>query len=288
MEENIYYTHAGFFHADEVTGYAILELANICTDFERLTDLNNIPTSGIVADIGREYDPTKNRFDHHQGFFTRENGYPLASAGMIWNEYGELCAKIQTGSADSEEIEWIANRIDERLIQGIDAHDADSNYSNTAGCSAGSVNVLTLSNIIAMMNTDTPDDHECQSIAFDKAAGIVREIIQQAVREAKVAYYTRKQFDKVATIQDDVIVLSESLPWKEIVCERYPGAKYVIAPSVHPGSPYCMVAVPIEPTEREVKKPIERPEWFKGFIHQGKWIAGGESVEELINLASCQ
>ena len=28
--------------------------------------------------------------------------------------------------------------------------------------------------------------------------------------------------------------------------------------------------------------------WFQGFIHQGKWIAGGNSVDELLDLAQYQ
>lgn len=43
-----YYTHSGFFHTDEVTGYAICRLAGVCTTREltRLSDLNNIPSDG--------------------------------------------------------------------------------------------------------------------------------------------------------------------------------------------------------------------------------------------------
>lgn len=52
-----YYTHSGFFHADEVAGYAICRLAGVCDQLVRLTDLSSIPSNGIVADIGRDWSP---------------------------------------------------------------------------------------------------------------------------------------------------------------------------------------------------------------------------------------
>ena len=85
--------------------------------------------------------------------------------------------------------------------------------------------------------------------------------------------------------EGQVIILSEQLPWKEIVHEQHEDTLFVIAPSNHPGSKFSMVAVPVEPDSREVKVQIQRPEWFDGFIHQGKWIAGGNSVKELRQLA---
>lgn len=278
-----YYTHSGFFHADEVFGYAICHLASVCDNVVRVEDLNNIPTDGVIADIGREWEPKEMKFDHHQGFFPRENGIPYASAGMLWKHWGEDVVSSFTNRSENDN--EIAARVDETLIQGIDAHDADNRYYHEATCSAGRVRALTISNMIALMNTDDPSNYMVQKDAFHIAANTAMRIIRQSVLIAKKHIEAKDKFLKVATNYGEVIVLSEGLPWKEIVHESYPEALFIISPSNHPGNPYSMVAVPVEPEKREIKKPIERPEWFDGFIHQGKWIAGGKDEKELRRLA---
>lgn len=276
-------------HADEVAGYAICKLARACENFVRLTDLNDIPTDGIIADIGREYNPSMWQFDHHQGFFTRSNGMPYASAGMLWEWYGKEAVDFVTlpdgDRFNTREIEEIAARVDETLIQGIDAHDADSGYKLTATCSGGSVRPLSISHIIAMMNSDDPKNHEAQDRAFQRAADLMEDVLIASIRSAAKFVEAKKKFAQVSEVRGNVIVMSEGLPWREIVHEQHPDALFVIGPSGHPGNPWSLLAVPVEPESREIKKSIERPEWFKGFIHQGKWIAGGESVEQLERLA---
>lgn len=279
-----FYTHAGLFHADEVMAFAITHLAGLTSADElvRLTDLDNIPSGGIVADIGREWIPAKRKFDHHQGFFLRDNGYPLASAGMVWEEFGEVVVANLYGEYDTQ---IAARRVSTTLIQGIDAHDADNSYNLSASCCAGDVRVLSLSNVISMYNGPDVNDHENQRHQFLRAAHLAVTLLLKAVDEAVEFVKTRRNFNAKVLLGGRLLVLEEGCPWKEIVEEDYPSALYVISPSNHPGSPFSMIAVPVKPSSREVKKPIERPDWFKGFIHQGKWIAGGKSVEELTKLA---
>lgn len=290
-----YYTHAGSFHADDAAGYVELLLAGVVHYVLRLEDLTIIPSGGVVGDIGRHWDEGNDQFDHHQGFFTRPNGYPYATAGMIWKKYGfkavnnVISESIQDASDKPSitEMEEIAARVDEILVQGIDAHDADSQYHCTATCSAGSVRVTTISNVVSMMNTPDPSDGEAQLHAFGIACNFLGNIFRSAILSAAKFIEAKKKFAEVAQIDCEgaVIILYEGLPWKEIVHEQHPDALFVISPSNHPGNPWSMVAVPVHPERREVKKQIERPEWFKGFIHQGKWIAGGNSPEELRDLA---
>ena len=297
MKKLPFYTHGGFFHAVEVTAYAICELAGVCEKFTRLTSLEDIPQDGIIADIGREYDPDNLKFDHHQGLICREveikgvsfaiKGIPYASAGMTWDHFGLQCTAnlMPQLAGQSAKVRAIVQRVDETLIQGIDAHDADSAYRVTATCSSGNVRPITISNIIAGMNTDDISNAAEQDKAFIAASDLMQSILKSHIRQAGKFMEACDMFDTVATIQEQVITLSEGLPWKEIVHERHPKALFVISPSNHPGNPWSMIAVPVDPESREVKKPIERPEWFSGFIHQGKWIAGGSSLEELLRLA---
>ena len=288
MKKLPFYTHSGFFHADEVTGFAICELADQCSEVVRLTSLDDIPEDGVIADIGREYDPERLKFDHHQGMIRRETGCPYASAGLLWKHYGVAAVMnlLPVLAGQKSRVDAIVQRVDETIIQGIDAHDADNAYVLSATCSAGEVRPVTISHIIAGMNAEDVAIHEKQASLFKLAAGLVQNILRSHIRSAAKFMEACDMFDAVAKVQGQIITLSEGLPWREIVHERYPDVLYIISPSNHPGNPWSMTAVTVKPESRECKRPIERPDWFTGFIHQGKWIAGGSSIEELKKLAA--
>jgi uncharacterized UPF0160 family protein len=278
-----YYTHAGFFHCDEITGYVICTLARKTKDLVRLTDFTDLPTDGIVADIGREHDVSKLRFDHHQGFALREDGFPYASAGLLWDEYGREVIELLVGESAHTNSIW--KRVDEKLIKGIDAHDSDNAYSLNAYCVAGEVNAYSLSNVVSLYNGKDFNDHKQQRESFFKAANLIKLALESEIKSAKSLIEDAERFEDIAKINGGVAILSEGVSWKEIIDEKYPEVRFVILPSAHPANPFSMIAVPLEPSSRELKLAIERPEWFKGFIHQGKWISASNTQEELERLA---
>jgi len=62
-------THYGQFHADEVSAIALLRAAGFKVVVDRLnhqTPENELEKYDLVVDLGRVYDPSKGRFDHHQ------------------------------------------------------------------------------------------------------------------------------------------------------------------------------------------------------------------------------
>jgi len=278
-----YYTHAGFFHCDEITGYVICTLAGITKDLERLTSFTNLPTDGVVADIGREHDVSRRRFDHHQGFALRQDGFPYASAGLLWDEYGRKAITQLVG--ETKHLEKVWKLVDDNLIKGIDAHDSDNAYSLIAVCVAGEVRASSLSNIVSLFNTKDFHNHSEQRKAFFKASNLIKLAVESEIESSKKMLDDSDRFEDIVQINGAVAVLSEGVSWKGIVHEKYPEVRFVILPSAHPDNPLSMIAVPVEPNSRELKISIERPEWFKGFIHQGKWIAASNSQEELERLA---
>lgn len=282
-----YYTHAGLFHCDEVTGWIICKLARKCDDLVRLTDITNIPDDGLVADIGREYDPANLRFDHHQGFILREDGFPYASAGLLWKEFG---LTVIENLISKEEFlaygEDIVQRVDDKFIKGIDAHDSDNDYLLSAKCCAGEVNVYSLSNVLSYFNAKDVKDHTLQRNNFLKAAAVVQQMVESQVQNAAAYFRDAERFDQISDFKhDEIVVMTDGINWKDIVHENYPDLKFIVLPSNHPGNPFSLQAVTIHPKSRECKILIERSDTFDGFIHQGKWIAGGNSPEELVELA---
>lgn len=111
-------THNGKFHVDDIFACATLQLVlekkNIPYKIIRTRDISIIEKGDYVFDVGGIYDPSINRYDHHQkeGAGTRSNGIPYASFGLVWKHFGqELCQPE------------IAQEIDVKIVSGIDALD---------------------------------------------------------------------------------------------------------------------------------------------------------------------
>jgi len=108
--------HNETFHSDDVFAVAILSLyLNKPLEIFRTRDPKILSKMDYVLDVGREYNPKENKFDHHQEGWNekRKNEIPYATSGLVWKEFG---LKI-TGSKE------IADKIDEKIIQSIDAED---------------------------------------------------------------------------------------------------------------------------------------------------------------------
>ncbi|MBU6370948.1 MAG: MYG1 family protein [Patescibacteria group bacterium] len=108
--------HSGKFHPDDVTAVAIVSLyLGRAVEIVRSRNPEDWAKADYVFDVGGEYDPARNRFDHHQESFTdkRENSIPYSSAGLAWKHFGDKVA-------GSREV-WA--KIDKKLIQPLDAED---------------------------------------------------------------------------------------------------------------------------------------------------------------------
>ena len=266
MKNLVYYTHAGRFHTDETLGYVIVSLAGVCSDYVRLTDVENLPEDGLIADIGRIWEPSKLRFDHHQGLFARPNGHPYATAGMLWETYGEMAihAVLSTSYLDkiwnTELIRNIWERIDANFIQGIDANDSDVFYEVESRDVMGEVLIMGLPSVIRALNHDDVHAPE-QMFAFDHAVHLMLRLLRYHIKDAAKYFEYLDRFEEVAEFLEDgkLIVLSEGIPWMSIVLDKYPEALFVILPSSHPGNPFQMQAVPIQAGTRRVRMEIDSP-----------------------------
>lgn len=108
-------THNGKFHTDDVFSVAALKCIYDDVEVIRTRDEDLVKSADIVLDVGGLNDAGIKRFDHPQpgGAGLRQNGIPYASFGLIWKEFGTTICK------DAK----IADQIDERLVQPIDAND---------------------------------------------------------------------------------------------------------------------------------------------------------------------
>jgi uncharacterized UPF0160 family protein len=128
---------------DELTACALLHVFTSETYvIKRIPHQTEIPVdTDFVIDIGRQYDPSKGLFDHHQW----EHG--KSSAGLIW-EYLRV----------SEQYPYIS-----KIIELIDQHDVGIRKATS----------FELPTLISSFNTDDIYDDDKQSIAFNQALQVL-------------------------------------------------------------------------------------------------------------------
>jgi len=284
MNNKTIVTHNGNFHADDVFSIAVFK--HILPSFEliRTRDLELIAKADIVVDVGGEYDPETDRFDHHQrgGAGERENGIPYSSFGIIWKKYGlEMCQ----GNQD------VANAVDAGLVSTIDAIDC----GHVAGIQEG----ISLSQTIGMFNPTWQEDTHVDE-CFDEAVEFASRILTRFIAAANGGISAKAIVAKAIEHANDprVIVLEQYTPWKKTVLALSDEALYVVYPSQT--GEWRIQTVPAELGSFEDRKPL--PKAWAGlsdkelqdvtgiddamFCHNGLFIAGSKSFESTMKMAS--
>ncbi|SFC57367.1 MYG1 family protein [Pseudoalteromonas denitrificans] len=277
-------THNGNFHADDV--FSIAALKTIFPSFKliRTRDLDLIRKADIVIDVGDEYEPDAGRFDHHQrgGAGERENGIPYSSFGLIWQKYGlEICQGNQE----------VANAVDAGLVSTIDAIDC----GHVKGVSQG----ISLSQTISMFNPTWQEESNFDS-CFNEAVDFASRVLTRFIASANGGISAKDIVAKaIENAQDPrVIVLEKYTPWKRTVHALSEKALFMVFPSQ--SGQWRIQTVPIELGSFEDRKPL--PKQWAGlsddalqevtgiddamFCHNGLFIAGAESFESVMKMAS--
>jgi uncharacterized UPF0160 family protein len=217
-------THDGGFHADETFALAALKLLGEPLEIIRTRDADALAECDVRVDVGMRDDPATGDFDHHQagGAGARVNGIRYASFGLVWKAFGErLCG------GDAE----VAARIDELLVQGVDANDTGQSLSTPL---VEGVEAMTVSDVIYALNPAWDEDASPAELAarFEEAvavaAGIIEREISTAAAQVRAAVLVRAA---IARAEDPrVIELERNLPWQRELIASAPQALFVIYP----------------------------------------------------------
>lgn len=284
MTDKTIATHNGNFHADDV--FSVAALKHIIPSFKliRTRDLELIAKADIVIDVGGEYDADTDRFDHHQrgGAGARENGIPYSSFGLIWQKYG---LQICQGSQE------VANAVDAGLVSTIDAIDC----GHVEGVSQG----ISLSQTISMFNPTWQEETHVDA-CFDEAVEFATRLLTRFIAAANGGISAKAIVAKAIdnAVDPRVIVLDKYTPWKRTVHALSEQALYVVYPSQT--GQWRIQTVPVEPGSFEDRKSLPKP-WAglsdkalqevtgiedAMFCHNGLFIAGAESFESTMKMAS--
>jgi len=198
---------------DDISAYAILmiyfEMRGETYEIIRSRDLEIINTGDIVFDVGSEYDPTKNRYDHHQPnkAGARENGIEYSSIGLIWKHFGmEICR-------DDQKV-WSA--FDKKIVSAIDAIDNGITLSHPA---RDDVHELVVSNLLYMYRPTWKEDPNLADLNFQFVADHMKQYIMRYLSvihdivegERKV----RECFEK--SDNKSIIELDQQYPWYDVL-----------------------------------------------------------------------
>jgi uncharacterized UPF0160 family protein len=214
-------THDGTFHADDVFAIATLKLAGVASGVIRTRDQAEMNACDLRVDVGLKNDASAGDYDHHQkgGAGQRPNGIKYASFGLIWLQYG---ADVSGSAA-------IAQHVERKLVQVVDAHDNGQNVYQTT------IEGLVVSSVdrsIAMFNPtwEEPASETDLRKAFDTAVETAQKLLVREIAMAKSEVDAAKLVKHAIEESHDprLIVLDRYLPWREVVVAEAPEAQFVV------------------------------------------------------------
>lgn len=278
-------THNDKFHADDIFATAVLSIllkGNI--KVIRTRDEVIIKKGDYVYDVGGVYDPALNRFDHHQkgGAGARDNGIPYAAFGLVWKAYGEkIC-----GSKD------VADKIDEDLVQAIDAHDNGMDLYTLKG----EVAPYLIENMFGAFRPAWNEPQEFDDVFMEvvvMAIPFLKRVIIRAQASVLGKDFLQKAYEEAPDKR--LIVLDGPYSWNSL--REYPEPLYVVWPRMGTWGVGC---VHKEKQSFENRKSL--PEAWAGlrdadmarasgvpdavFCHNGRFLAVAKSKEGAIALAN--
>ncbi len=251
-------THNGNFHSDDIFAAAILKMVYPDIEIVRSRDEAVINAGDIVFDVGRIYDQSKNRFDHHQegGAGARSNTVPYASFGLVWKAFGlKLCS--------SQDVVQI---VDTRLIAPIDAVDngVDICTSIIQGILPYSIQ-QTFSAFVPVWN----EEEDFDTIFFDLVEW-AQKILVREIQVAESFHLAKKESKRIYDEAPDkrIIVLDARYPLS--LFQEYTEVLYVIYHGAE-AEQWHVKAMRLSCDSFDMRKPLPA-EW------------AGKEREELVNI----
>ncbi len=240
-------THDGSFHADEVFAMAALRLLDPGLEIIRSRDPARLAAAALRVDVGFRDDPASGDFDHHQRGFTRarSNGVRLAAFGLVWRTYG---TRICGGAAE------VAARVDETLVQGIDAADTGQLLAQPL---IEGAHPITVNAIIGAFNANwdealsAAEERARFDAAVELAAGILAREIASVAAGCRAEQIVRQAIG--AAPDPRVVELPLNVPWKSVLVPEAPEALFVIYPK---RQGFGLEAVPRELGSFDTRRPL--------------------------------
>lgn len=132
----------------------------------RTRDRIKLDTCDIVVDVGDSYDPTSNRFDHHQRSFADtfpDHQTRLSSAGLVYLHFGKaIIAQHAKLPVDHADVEVVYKKLYDDFIEAVDANDNGVNAYDRSQLKAAGIEKrfkdggITLASLVGDLNHEDP------------------------------------------------------------------------------------------------------------------------------------
>jgi uncharacterized UPF0160 family protein len=282
-------THNGSFHADDVFGVATLKMhVGEPLKIRRSRDQDEIDAADYAVDVGEEYDPSRDRFDHHQegGAGKRNNGIPYAAFGLVWKKHGPAVCGSQE----------IADIVDSKLAQPIDAidngvplHEGESRVDG--------VYPYTIASMVAAFRPTWQEPESDSDVLFDSLVKLATGVIDRERAHGQAAMAATSEVEKAYHQANDerLVILDKDLPWRNVLCGK-PEPLLVVYPKPERGE-WCVKAVPDDGFDNRIDLPqhwagksgqeLERATGVGGsvFAHRAQFMAVAETKDQAKQLA---
>ncbi|CAK9169325.1 unnamed protein product [Ilex paraguariensis] len=303
-------THNGSFHCDEALGCFMIRLTNRFSGAEiiRTRDPQVLETLDAVLDVGGVYDPSRDRYDHHQKGFEEVFGHgfttKLSSAGLVYKHFGkEIIAKELQLDEEHPDVLRLFLAVYKSFMEAIDAIDNGINQYDTEQAPRY-VNNTHLSSRVGRLNLDwiDPDQSpEKENEAFQQAMTLAGSEFLNSLRFHTRSWLPARSIvmKSLAARQEtdpsgEIMVLTSFCPWKLHLFELEEEMK------IDPPTKYVLYqAVAVSPDRFESRKPL--PSQWRGlrddelskeagipgcvFVHMSGFIGGNQSYEGALAMA---
>lgn len=294
---------SGHFHADEALAVYLLRLLPNYqpSTLLRTRDLDLLSTCHTVVDVGGEYSPQTNRYDHHQRTFNAtfpSRPTKLSSAGLIYLHFGkEIIARRTNLTAASETVTLLWEKLYTGFVEALDANDNGISVYDPAKTKNLEKRFhdggVSLGSLVGDLNYDFSDDEDSSSSApknldpekaqaAEDARFLTASDLMGQVFLRKLTYYHRswlpartkiaEAYSRLASLTpplNQILVLDHQLPWKDHLAtiestqQSQPPVLYVLyAESEAPNAKWRIQAVSVSPESFESRKPL--PERWRG------------------------
>ncbi|KAH8513178.1 hypothetical protein Peur_057040 [Populus x canadensis] len=313
-------THNGTFHCDEALGCFMIRLTSKYSNAEivRSRDPQVLEGLDAVLDVGGVYDPSRDRYDHHQKGFGEVFGHgfstKLSSAGLVYKHFGkEIIAKELQVDEGHPDVHRLFLAVYKSFMEAIDAIDNGINQYDTDQ-PPKYVNNTNLSSRVGKFNLDWTDPDQSpkkENEAFERAMALAGSEFLDNVRFHAKSWLPARSIvmECLATRFDvdpsgEIMVLKTFCPWKLHLFELEgelkidPLVKYVLYQDDR-SKQWRVQAVAKSPDSFESRKPL--PAQWRGlrdddlsresqipggvFVHMSGFIGGNQSFEGALAMA---
>ncbi|KAF5175038.1 hypothetical protein FRX31_035363 [Thalictrum thalictroides] len=313
-------THNGSFHCDEALGCFMIRLTDkfFGAEIVRTRDPKVLETLDAVLDVGGVYDPSRDRYDHHQKGFNEVFGHgfttKLSSAGLVYKHYGtEIIAKELKLEQEHPDVHRLFLAVYRSFMEAIDAIDNGVNQYDT-DLPPRYVNNTNLSSRVGKFNLDWMDPDQSsdkENEAFQRAMSLAGSEFLEVVR-----FYARSWLPARTIVMEclaarntvdasgEIMTLNKFCPWKLHLFELEeemkidPPIKYVLYEDDRSKN-WRVQAVAVSPDKFESRKPL--PAQWRGlrdeelskesgipgcvFVHMSGFIGGNATYEGALAMA---